>query len=143
MRFTVNEKGCWNFDGPLDKAGYGKVSLKEKSFRAHRLIAHVCIKPLMSDTEFVAHKCDNPRCINPDHLFITSPLGNMQDRDAKGRGARGSKSPLAKLSEKDIHVIRGLYAGGKSYSKIAAGYPQISVGCIQAIVTRRTWKHVP
>ena len=143
MRYTVTKKGCWNFDGSIGTDGYGKVSLKKDTFRAHRLIAHICIKPLMSDDQVVAHKCDNPRCINPEHLFITTALGNMQDRDRKGRGSRGSKNHLSKLSEKDIPVIRSLYAEGKSLSQIASLYPLVTAGCIQAIISRRTWRHIP
>ena len=142
MRFTIDKNECWNFDGQLNRGGYGKITLKGKTFTAHRLMAHICIKALMSETELVAHRCDNPRCINPHHLFITTALGNMQDRDAKGRGNRGSKCKLSKLKEADIKIIRMLYENGNSYSKIAARYPMVTTGCIQAILTRRTWKHV-
>ena len=142
MKFEVDKNGCWNFTGPLDKTGYGKVSLKKQSYRAHRIMAHLTIKPLMSADQFVAHRCDNPRCINPYHLFITTALGNMQDRDAKGRGYCGERTKWAKLTEQEIRDIRKKYEDGKSLSKVAADYPKVTLGCIQAIVARRTWKHV-
>lgn len=141
MRYTVTKKGCWNFDGPLDQGGYGKVSLKDASYRAHRLMAHITIKPLMSEDQLVAHKCDNPRCINPEHLFITTALGNMQDRDRKGRGFCGERVQWAKLKESDVRRIREKYEQGDSLSVIARDYP-VTAGCIQAIVARRTWRHI-
>lgn len=142
MRFTVDSNGCWNFSGAIGSDGYGKISLKKMTFRAHRLMAHITIKPMMSDSEIVAHRCDNPRCINPDHLFITSPLGNMQDRDRKGRGSHGERCKLSKLNAEQVLDIRKKYSEGMSYSKIAALYPIISIGNVQAIVERRTWKHL-
>lgn len=140
MRYEIDKNGCWNFLGMIGEDGYGKVSFKGMTIRAHRLIAHICIKPLMSDKEIIAHRCDNPRCINPEHLFITTSLGNMQDRDSKGRGARGEKSKLSKLKEIDVISIRFKYSNGESLSKIAKNYPQISVGCVQSIIERRSWK---
>lgn len=142
MRYEVTENGCWNFNGPIGTDGYGKVTFKKETYRAHRFMAHLTIKPLMSDTEIVAHKCDNPRCINPEHLFITTALGNMQDRDGKGRGVHGERSRLTKLSKDEVLVIREKHAQGMSHSKIAALFPIVSQGCIQAIVTRKTWRHL-
>lgn len=142
MRFEIDRNGCWNFTGPLDETGYGRVRLKSKDYRAHRLMAHITIKPLMSDTEFVAHRCDNPRCINPAHLFITTPLGNMIDRDIKGRGAVGAKHPNVKLTEAQVREMRRLYGEGLSFAKIREHFRHVTIGCVQAVCERRTWKHV-
>lgn len=143
MRFEVDKNGCWNFTGSLDPDGYGKVVLKSATYRANRLMAHITIKPLMSDTEVVAHRCDNPRCINPMHLFITTSLGNTRDRDEKGRGAIGEKHPNSKLTKDDVRVIRQFYNVGVSLRTIQQKFPIVTLGCIQAICQRRTWKHLP
>ena len=142
MRYKVDKNGCWNYLGALDKFGYGKISVKKMSWRAHRLMAHITIKPLMSEDQLVAHKCDNPGCINPEHLFITTALGNMQDRDMKKRGYCGERTKWAKLSEKDVLDIRERYKNGMSLSQVATIYNQVTAGCIQAIIARRTWKHI-
>lgn len=141
MRYTVNKNGCWLFSGPIGKDGYGKVSLKDMSFRAHRLMAHLTIKPIMSADDVVAHKCDTPACINPEHLFITTALGNSQDRDAKRRGAIGVKSHLSKLTEQQVKDIRAQYQSGKSMGEISKSFP-VTYGAVQAIVRGRTWKHL-
>lgn len=142
MRYEIDANGCWNFQGPLDQDGYGKITLKGGTFPAHRLIAHITIKPLMKPTEIIAHKCDNRKCINPEHLFVTTALGNVQDRDAKQRGARGEKCYNAKLKTEDVLRIRSLYAEGLSFSKIQKQYPFITIGNVQAILMRKTWKHI-
>jgi hypothetical protein len=142
MRFEVDKNGCWNYTGTLDPAGYGKVILKGVTFRAPRLMAHITIKPLMSDMEIVAHRCDNPRCINPEHLFITTALGNMRDRDEKGRGAIGARHPNVKLTETDVRDMREKYGAGMSLSAIQRHFPTVTIGCVQAVCERRTWKHI-
>lgn len=142
MLFKIDGKGCWNFLGTLDKDGYGKIALKGISFRAHRLMAHITIKPMMYETDVVAHSCDNPACINPAHLFLTTHLGNARDRDEKGRGAIGERHPFSKLTPEKVISIRALYASGESLYKIAPKF-MVSASTIYAVVKRKVWKHVP
>lgn len=142
MRFEIDKLGCWNFTGSIADTGYGRIRFKKIDIPAHRLMAHITHKPLMSPLEVVAHRCDNKRCINPHHLFITTNAGNIKDRDQKGRTAKGVRAGLTKLTEKEVLTIRGLYADGLTLSKIAARFPKIGSGCVQAIVSRRTWKHI-
>ena len=141
MKFTIDDNGCWNFTGSINQGGYGRIKLKKQEYLAHRLMAHLTIRPLSSDTQVVAHKCDNPRCINPEHLFITSNTGNMADRDAKGRMSRGDIHPNAKLTTANILEIRSLYESGISQSKIAKMF-NINQVSVYNIVHKKTWKHV-
>ena len=142
MRITKTETGCWNFDGCLGQDGYGKVMLKRQTFIASRLVAHIFIKPLMSDKEVVAHRCDNPKCINPEHLFITTSRGNTLDRDTKSRGAKGEKHPNSKLTSETVVQMRKLHETGLTYRQISELFPAVTAGCVQAVVKRKTWKHV-
>ena len=142
MRYTVNENGCWIFTGPLGKDGYGKVSLKNITFTAHRLMAHVAIQPIVNRTQVVAHKCDTPACINPEHLFVTTALGNSQDRDFKKRGFCGEKHHLAKLKEFDVLTIRALSKEGLRICEIAKQYPNMKYGSLRSIIKRLCWKHI-
>lgn len=75
---------CWIWKGHKDRKGYGKTKLSGKRFGAHRLsyLYHVC-DPL---DMHVLHKCDNPICVNPDHLFLGTHSDNMRDMSSKGRG---------------------------------------------------------
>lgn len=76
--------GCILWTGGADKDGYGKLRAFGIDWRAHRLVYHF-FKNKISPNDIVCHKCDTPACINPDHLFLGSPLLNMQDKASKGR----------------------------------------------------------
>jgi hypothetical protein len=90
--FTKFEKlgpdACWEWQGQKDKDGYGKFSyrVKPKRYfeRAHRISAGIYLGDVVGDA-IVMHKCDNPSCVNPNHLKIGTHLENEQDKDRKGR----------------------------------------------------------
>jgi hypothetical protein len=75
---------CWEFDGCRDGFGYGKVSVNGKQKRTHRLAWEHAWGEIPKG-KCVLHKCDNPCCVNPDHLFIGSQRDNIKDMDSKGR----------------------------------------------------------
>lgn len=100
-RFIVAEDGCWNWIGSRTQDGYGRRKLHGEMIYAHRLswIVHYGEIP---DEMQVLHKCDNPPCVNPGHLFIGTPADNMRDKVAKGRQWH-SKGP--KLTVSDVQTI--------------------------------------
>ena len=104
-------------------------------------MAQLTIKAYLSESDVIGHSCDNPACINPEHLFVTTSLGNMQDRDKKGRGAAGEKSPLSKLQEDHVREIRARFQSGESMAQISKDYP-VTYGAVLAIVRGRTWKNL-
>lgn len=83
-RARVKKSGCWHFIGSLSKTGYGVVGLNGKVIGAHRA-AWILTNGEVPDGLFVCHKCDNRRCINPDHLFLGTAKDNTQDMISKGR----------------------------------------------------------
>lgn len=88
----------------------------------------------------VCHTCDNPSCVNPDHLFLGTMSENMKDKIKKGRNPRGEKSGLAVLSEKEVLEIRSIYPA-LSCKKLGEKYG-VNGNTIFDIIKRRTWTHI-
>lgn len=110
--------GCWNFNGCVQSNGYGRLTYRYKTMGAHRwsYIAFIGDIPKGFD---VCHKCDNRKCINPEHLFAGTRKENMQDAVSKGRQARGFMLPITKLSDSDVIEIIEMSKSGMKYKEIA------------------------
>jgi hypothetical protein len=79
------ESGCWLFMGCKLKSGYGKIArTRGKPVFAHRVAYEEMVGPIEAGS-YVLHKCDNPSCVNPDHLFTGSAKDNWLDARSKGR----------------------------------------------------------
>lgn len=127
---------CWNWDSP-GRNGYGRGCWNNINEYAHRL-AWIGKYGDITPEQKVCHKCDNSSCINTDHLFISDQLGNIFDRDKKGRQARGIKIGSAKLTEQQVRDIRN---DNRPAYKIAPDYGVSSTN-IHDIKVRRTWTHI-
>lgn len=139
-------EGCWEWQASLDTAGYGNFGVRQVSGkylmqRAHR-VAWELVRgaPLTSD-QYLCHRCDNPRCVNPDHLFVGDAKANAQDCVSKGRlGPRGGEdNPRAKLTETEVAEIR------KSALPLSALAARFGVGksTVHAARKRVSWGHLP
>lgn len=141
--------GCWEWTGAKERK-YGRFYLTSRiHLLAHRIsweIAHGEI----SDTLCVLHKCDNPSCINPDHLFLGTKGDNNRDRASKGRTARshqhlyspkGERHPGHKMTEAAVRELRTLYSNGASQSQLAEQFG-IRQCTVSQIVLRRTWRDI-
>ena len=145
------ENGCDEWTGAQDlKRGYGKVWVPElhKLARVTRVAYAIAFGPFPQELD-VCHHCDNPRCVNPKHLFLGTASDNLKDCSRKGRlggictpERNGwSKGVGFKLSEQDVLRIRSLVASGVSRQAVAEQY-RVGKYTIRDIVQRRTWKFI-
>lgn len=132
--------GCWLWRGTLDPTGYGVFWIDGQNRRAHRL-SYILAHGPIADGLFVCHRCDNPRCVNPEHLFLGTPGENTADAKAKGRMATGERQGCAKLRDTDIPPIREALSRHESTFRIAERFG-VSQKTIMNIKQGRVWKHV-
>jgi len=138
---------CWEWQAHIGNGGYGRfnyTSTKGKRFIAdtHRVAYELTFGEIPAGM-CVCHKCDNPRCCNPAHLFIGTVQDNINDKVTKGRQSRGIKHTNSKLAPTQVVQIRALYKdGGGSMAELARQF-NITKGAIQHIIERRNWRHIP
>lgn len=133
--------GCWNWRGSRDVYGYGRIKWNHKSYKAHRLALHDQYPTLhLEPWVHVCHRCDNPSCVNPNHLFAGTCADNIRDAAEKGRMARGERHALSKLNADQVRQIRAL-AGTIPQWKIGDLFG-IGENQVSKIVSRVQWKHV-
>ena len=137
----IERNGCWEWPSPKLRQ-YGAVYHEGKVVKATRYVWLLTTGQVPPASQYVCHTCDNPPCVNPDHLFLGTHLQNQQDKLNKGRQMRGSAHHLTKLSEVDVQLIRYLSQCGVSGKRLSALY-STSAPSISEILTRKTWRHVP
>ena len=134
---VAEESGCIRFTGHLDGEGYGRIMVARVKYMAHRL-SYSLNKGPIPDGYVVRHKCDNPSCINPEHLEIGTQADNIADKVSRGRQARGSGAGRAILTEESVREIR---SSPLKVSELSTLYG-VSVVSIRNILRRKTWQHV-
>lgn len=137
-----NKEGCWDWIGCRDKNGYGFMTYEKHHKNGHRISWFLTHGEFPED-KLVLHKCDNPPCTNPDHLFLGTPKDNHRDMVLKGRQIikRGQDCKFSKLTEEDVKEIKKLLIQGLGYTQIGYKFGVEAI-TISAIKNGRAWKHV-
>lgn len=136
---------CWTWSG-ANKNGYGIFRLSGRNMTAtHYALTRQLGRDLLPG-HIVAHHCDNPPCVRPDHLFETTHAGNIADKLAKGRGrfrnSKGTRNPRAVLTDADVQEMRRLYDSSDLNAKQVALQFGIDPSHGWKIVTRKIWTHI-
>lgn len=133
---------CWLWLSHVTRNGYGETSRNYQRWGAHRL-AWTLVNGEIPSEMFVCHTCDNPRCVNPSHLFLGTARDNARDRERKGRGAdvRGELNAGAKLSEARVKSIRRQREKGVPIADLARRHG-VSKAAISLAANRKTWAHI-
>ena len=144
---TVGRSDCWIWTAATDNHGYGMFSLHGRGaspVKAHRL-SFVIHKHELDDGVECCHKCDNPSCVNPDHLFAGTHHENMLDAKGKGRlkvaskGRSGEQNNSHKLTAAQVVIVKQMIEAGVSYTKIGSAF-NVSRHCIADIATGKNWR---
>jgi len=146
MAFAMPEPntGCWIWMGTLTLRMYGRIKVGGQSVPAHRFSCEHFNGPIPPGY-FVCHRCDNPWCVNPAHLYAGTHLDNMRDRSARGRcqgpghhrwggRRRGDNNPNVKVPDALLPVIIAERRSGAAIRTIAARYgvsPTTIVGIVK------------
>ena len=131
------DDACWIWTGYKNTYGYGQFYLDGRYQPAHRVMYSLANGPIPEGL-FVLHRCDNPPCVNPHHLFLGTQADNMADCKAKGRNAFGERSASARFTEQDIREIRN---SNQRPSDLARKFGT-TYRTIRKIITGQRWRHL-
>lgn len=134
---------CIPHEGAQTARGYGCCSYLGRTRPAHR-VAYVEENGLdWADIVglVVMHTCDNPVCVNPDHLRLGTQADNMADMASKGRSTLGSRNPNSRMDEKRVRALRKMHGNGVPQIELARKFG-IHFTTVCMIVNRKTWQHV-
>jgi len=134
------ETGCWNWQLAKDRKGYGRRYFNGRRGRpAHRAAYELAYGPI-SEGMVVMHLCDNPSCVNPEHLQLGSATENNHDRDRKGRqfSTSGNGHHAAVITSEVARDIRRRHQAGERQVDIAASFG-VTKHVVWRVVHGRTW----
>jgi hypothetical protein len=144
-KVRVRDKdSCWEWQAETDKDGYGQFYLDGGCQQSHRVMWRISTSDSPGD-DLVLHHCDNPTCVNPNHLYLGDKRDNMKDAIQRGQweptSGAGEDNNRAKLNESDVAEIKTRLEMGHSHKSIAEDYPT-SASNISSIATGDTWEWV-
>jgi hypothetical protein len=134
---------CWEWTGSRLPFGYGQIVARygHPSIKTHRFAYELANGPIPDGLK-VLHRCDNPPCCNPAHLFLGTLLDNRRDCLAKGREARGECHPHSRLRESDVRRMRQQCKDEHQTARQLAEKYGVSKSTVSKVLSRRSWKHI-
>lgn len=137
-RCKLAENGCWEWQASRSPGGYGQICRNNKTRPAHRVSYEAFVGKIPKGL-VVRHACDNPRCINPEHLSVGTMKENMADRDSRGRrDVKGEQIGTSKLTEREVLEIK---RSDLSLTLLSEMY-NVDKSNIWAIRSGKSWKHL-
>lgn len=145
-KYVVDPNGCFIWIAATRTSGngftYGQFSLDHYPEKAHRA-AWMLYRGPIPDGLFVCHRCDNPLCVNPEHLFLGTALDNMRDMYSKGRdGCVGERSYNAVLSESIVRELREQYVDTGASIRSIAIQRGLAYRTVVDAIRGITWSHL-
>ena len=140
-KFTKSD-GCWEWEAGKFQGGYGSIKIAGRQHQAHRVAYQLYVGEI-PEGMCVCHRCDNPSCVNPAHLFLGTKSDNMRDCENKGRRAHpsGEKHGRSKLTEEQVIEIRARRSEGARNIDLAKEFG-VSRPTISHIVCYSEWKSI-
>ncbi len=137
--------GCHNFVGPKDTGGYGQLRNKGQLILVHRW-TWMRENTVVPSTVHICHHCDNPACVNPEHLYAGNNATNMRDKKERGRSKNvptgyAHKRPNAKLTGDQVAAIKLDLLYGKKQIELVRKYG-VTRNLISEINLGKTWRHI-
>jgi hypothetical protein len=144
----LGENDCWEWQAAFDTNGYGAFKVDGKKVNSHRF-AYILTNGEVQPGLEICHKCNNPKCVNPAHLYAGTKSQNMLDMVRAGNyklntyeKMRGEKSGASKLTNDAVLEIRRLYSKNvMTLDKLAKRY-NMSKSAIASIIWRKSWTHI-
>lgn len=138
--FRVADNGCWECDLRRDKDGYAKIKIKRKHLRLHRVMYEEMVEKI-PEGMIICHKCDNPSCFNPEHLFVGTHKDNAIDKVNKKRykDISGENNPMVTLNSITVYNIK--FNENGEHKEIASKY-NTTVSVVGKIKRNERWKHI-
>lgn len=136
-----HDDACWTWRGYCERNGYGRVTIARQKYLTHRLAWELAYGPIPEATD-VLHRCDQPACCRPDHLFLGSQQENVRDMVRKERHPRGQRHGRARLTEEQVlEIIEAYHQGGVTQVELGRLY-QVHHSLVSRIVRGQRWAHL-
>lgn len=135
----ITPAGCWEWQRSRFPTGYGQVRAFGRNYYTHRLALK--FDGRLSEGKHACHRCDNPPCCNPSHLFAGTRKDNFADAVSKGRIREGEAHGMARLTAAQVAEIRSRYHFGETQRVLAKKFGVVQ-GYVSLIVNRKIWKSV-
>lgn len=133
---------CWEWTGTKMKSGYGRLAVARCVMHlAHRVAWELANRRAVPENLRVLHECDNPSCVNPDHLFVGTAKDNTQDMLRKMRHAHGERHGQATLTAEIVLEARRLFVDGMTVAAIGRKLG-LRHGTVSKVVHRQRWVHI-